>query len=144
MIIRPIWTFVSVVGFAILSQPALVVGEEAAAPAAPAAPAETKAPETPMLRPIVIKFSGEIVSVTRDTPAQPVVVIRDRYGVSKEMTADASSAKVLRGTTAATLDELKPGDSVTVDYTYDVATGKRTVQTITIAEASAPAPATAP
>lgn len=93
---------------------------------------ETKAPEAPALRPIVIKFSGEVVSIGRDNPAQPVLTVRDRYGVTKEMTGEAAS-----------LEPLKPGDQVTVDYTYDVQTGKRAVQSITIADAPAAAPAPA-
>lgn len=87
---------------------------------------ETKAPEAPALRPIVIKFSGEVVSIGRDNPAQPVLTVRDRYGVTKEMTGEASS-----------LEPLKPGDQVTVDYTYDVQTGKRAVQSIMAADAPA-------
>jgi len=98
----------------------------AAQPATPAADASA-----PVIRPIVIKFSGEIV-----TSATGMLTVRDRYGVTKEMSAD-TSAKMMRGTTAASLDDLKQGDQVSVDYTYDVATGKRHVQTVAISEATA-------
>ena len=85
----------------------------------------------PAIRPIVIMFSGEIVNAGSDT-----LTVRDRYGVTKEMLIDASKAKVMRGTAPMTVTDLKSGDQVTVDYVYDVSTGKRNVQTIAIAEAS--------
>ena len=126
--------------------------DTAPAPAAPmpAAPAPTpvaSVPAAPALRPIMIKFSGEVVQINKQNTAQPMLTVRDRYGVTKEMSADAGSIKVSHGTAAATLDDVKQGDQVSVDYTYDVATGKRHVQAITIAEApaatsSAAAPAT--
>ena len=109
--------------------------------AAPAAPAAV--PVTPELRPIVIKFSGEVVQLNKQNATQPVLTVRDRYGVTKDMVADPSAAKVSRGSAAATLDDLKTGDQVSVEYTYDVASGKRHVQSVTIAEASAAAPAPA-
>ena len=107
--------------------------------AAPAADASA-----PVIRPIVIKFSGEIVNA-----AGGALTVRDRYGVTKEMLVDGSTAKVTRGAAPTTVADLKSGDQVTVDYVYDVSTGKRNVQTITVAEpsagtASAPGTATAP
>ena len=107
----------------------------APAPAAPA-PSIPAATPVPALRPITIKFSGEVVSVDHKNPTSPMLTVRDRYGVTKEMSAD-TSAKMMRGTTAASLDDLKQGDQVSVDYTYDVATGKRHVQTVAISEATA-------
>lgn len=121
--------------------PATPVTPPAAAPEAPAAPAAV--PVTPELRPIVIKFSGEVVQLNKQNATQPVLTVRDRYGVTKDMVADPSAAKVSRGSAAATLDDLKTGDQVSVEYTYDVASGKRHVQSVTIAEASAAAPAPA-
>ncbi len=85
----------------------------------------------------MIKFSGEVVQINKQNAAQPMLTVRDRYGVTKEMSAEAGSIKVSRGTAAATIDDLKQGDQVSVDYTYDVATGKRHVQAVTIAEAQA-------
>ena len=120
------------------AQPAAPAAEQPPAPAAtaPAAPA----PAQPAIRPIVIKFSGEVVQVNRQNPGQPMLTVRDRYGVTKEMSVDPAAIKVMRGTNAAGLDDVKQGDQVAVDYTYDVATGKRNVQSVTIAEAT-PAPA---
>lgn len=113
--------------------------------AAPVIAPITPAPEpAPAIRPIVIKFSGEVVQVNRQTAAQPVLTVRDRYGVTKEMTADVAGAKVMRGTTAASLDDLKPGDQISVDYTFDVATGKRSVQSITVADTGSSAPTPTP
>ena len=134
--------------------PALDSAPGAAAPATPAVPAPaaaapmTAAPAAPTLRPIMIKFSGEVVQINKQNAGQPMLTVRDRYGVTKEMSAEAGSIKVSRGTAAAMLDDLKQGDQVSVDYTYDVATGKRHVQAVTIAEtpavpaSSAAAPAT--
>ena len=99
-----------------------------AAPAAPAAPvvkAPTVAPATPDLKPIVIKFSGEVVQVNRQDAEHPALTVRDRYGVTKEMTSEAKA-----------VESMKTGDQVTVEYTYDVATGKRQVQTATVTQAA--------
>ena len=99
--------------------------------AAPAAPAPV-AP--PALKPITITFSGEVASVAAsETP--PMITIQDRYGVKKEIAVPAD-AKVTAGTASKALADLKAGDKVTVDYTYDVATGKRTAQTINVGEAT--------
>ena len=109
------------------STPAAV--PEAAADSAPAAPAPV-AP--PALKPITITFSGEVASVAAaENP--PMITIQDRYGVKKEISVPAE-AKVTAGTAAKALADLKGGDKVTVEYTYDVATGKRTAQTITVGE----------
>lgn len=94
------------------------------APAAPAAPAVKAAPAVPDLKPIVIKFSGEVVQVNRQDAEHPGLTVRDRYGVTKEMTAEAKA-----------VESLKTGDQATVEYTYDVATGKRQVQTATVTQA---------
>ena len=99
--------------------------------AAPAAPAPV-AP--PALKPITITFSGEVASVaSAENP--PMITIQDRYGVKKEISVPAE-AKVTAGTAAKALADLKGGDKVTVEYTYDVATGKRTAQTINVGEAT--------
>ncbi len=99
----------------------------AAQPATPAADASA-----PVIRPIVIKFSGEIV-----TSATGMLTVRDRYGVTKEMLVDSSTAKVMHGTIPGAVGDLKAGDQVTVDYVYDVSTGKRNVQKVMIPEAAA-------
>lgn len=100
------------------------VSASAPAPAAPV-------PATPDLKPIVIKFSGEVVQVSKQDAEHPALTIRDRYGVTKEMTSDAASA-----------ESLKTGDQVTVEYTYDVATGKRQVQNVSVTQAAAAPAAT--
>ena len=69
----------------------------------------------------------------KSTPA--MITVQDRYGVKKEISVPAE-AKIAQGTAAKTLAELKVGDKLTVEYTYDVATGKRTAQSITIGEAA--------
>ena len=98
--------------------------------AAPAAPAPV-AP--PALKPITITFSGEVVSVAA-SENPPMITIQDRYGVKKEIAVPAD-ATVTAGSAAKALADLKAGDKVTVDYTYDVATGKRTAQKINVGEA---------
>ena len=111
------------------SAPALPV--EGAAVSTPAAPAPV-AP--PALKPIPITFSGEVATVAAaENP--PMITIQDRYGVKKEISVP-SEAKVTAGTASKALADLKGGDKVTVEYTYDVATGKRTAQTITVGEAA--------
>jgi len=111
------------------SAPALSLeGDAVSAPAepAPAAP--------PALKPITITFSGEVASVAAaENP--PMITIQDRYGVKKEISVP-SEAKITAGTASKALADLKGGDKVTVEYTYDVATGKRTAQTITVGEAA--------
>lgn len=109
------------------------------APAAPAeAPADAPAPEAapiipPALKPITITFSGDLLAVDAGgTPA--TVTVQDRYGVKKEIAVPAE-AKVTQGAAAKALPDLKAGDKLTVEYTYDVATGKRTAQSISVGEA---------
>ena len=75
-----------------------------------------------------------------DTKATPgMITVQDRYGVRKEITVSAE-AKITKGTETKTPADLQVGDKLTVEYTYDVATGKRTAQSITIGE-TAPQPA---
>ncbi len=119
-----------------------VASSDAAAPAdaAPETPvsAETSAPAAPApvappaLKPITITFSGEVASVAA-TDNPPMITVQDRYGVKKEISVPAE-AKITAGPAAKGLADLKSGDKVTVEYTYDVATGKRTAQTITVGE----------
>ena len=110
--------------------PDLAAPEAAPAPPAPVAP--------PALKPITITFSGEVASVAA-TENPPMVTIQDRYGVKKEI-AVPSDAKITSGAASKALSDLKAGDKVTVEYTYDVATGKRTAQMITLGEAAAAQP----
>ena len=106
----------------------LIVEGEAAAPAAPAPVAP------PALKPITITFSGEVATVAAaENP--PMITIQDRYGVKKEISVPAEAA-VTAGTASKALADLKGGDKVTVEYTYDVATGKRTAQKISVGEAT--------
>lgn len=111
-------------------------------PAAPAAVEPAAAPQPapvapPALKPIVITFTGDLVSVdSKATPA--MITVKDRYGVSKEIGVP-SEAKISQGTASKGLADLKTGDKLTVEYTYDVAMGKRTAQMISAGE-TAPAP----
>lgn len=98
--------------------------------AVPAAPAPV-AP--PALKPITITFSGEVASVDA---AGTMITIQDRYGVKKEISVPGE-AKITAGADSKTLADLKASDKVTVEYTYDVATGKRTAQTIAVGEPAA-------
>ena len=94
----------------------------------------------PALKPIVITFSGELSSV--DTSASPAAMtVQDRYGVRKEIAIPAE-AKVSQGADTKAVADLKVGDKLTVEYTYDVATGKRTAQAISIGEAAVSKPVT--
>lgn len=113
------------------------------APEAPAAPeAVPAAPEPapvapPALKPITITFSGELTAVAA-SENPPMVTVQDRYGVKKEI-AVPSEAQVSSGGAAKSLADLKTSDKVTVEYTYDVATGKRTAQSIVVGEAGSAA-----
>ena len=103
----------------------------AASPAAMPAPAATPA-APPALKPIVITFSGDLSAV--DAQASPAMItVQDRYGVKKEISVPAE-AKIMQGTATKVLTDLKVGDKLTVEYTYDVATGKRAAQSITVGE----------
>ncbi len=110
------------------------VPEQPAAPPAPAPAALVTPPAPPALKPIVITFSGDLASV--NTQAAPAMItVQDRYGVKKEIEVPAG-AKIAQGTAAKALADLKVGDKLTVEYTYDVATGKRSAQSITVGEAA--------
>ena len=105
-----------------------VEGEAVPVPAAPAPVVP------PALKPITITFSGEVATVAAaENP--PMITIQDRYGVKKEISVPAE-AKITAGAVSKALADLKGGDKVTVEYTYDVATGKRTAQMITVGEAA--------
>ena len=109
---------------------ATTTSPDAAAPAAPAAMPAPAAP--PALKPIVITFSGDLSAV--DAQASPAMItVQDRYGVKKEISVP-TEAKIMQGTTAKALTDLKVGDKLTVEYTYDVATGKRAAQSINVGE----------
>ena len=108
--------------------------------AAPETPVSTGAPAAPApvappaLKPITITFSGEVASVAA-TDNPPMITVQDRYGVKKEIAVPAE-AKISAGTVTKALADLKSGDKATVEYTYDVSTGKRTAQAITLGEAA--------
>lgn len=105
-----------------------------AAPVLPEAAPEPAPVTPPALKPITITFSGDLSAVSStDTP--PMITVQDRYGVKKEISVPAE-AKIAQGGSAKALTDLKTGDKLTVEYTYDVATGKRTAQSISIGEAS--------
>lgn len=107
---------------------------EAATPPVPEAAPEASPVVPPALKPITITFSGDLTAVSADgTP--PTVTVQDRYGVKKEITVPAE-AKIAQGTAAKSLSDLKAGDKLTVEYTYDVATGKRTATSISVGEAA--------
>ncbi len=111
-----------------------VEATEAAAPPMPEAVPEAAPIVPPALKPITITFSGELTAVSAGaTPA--TVTVQDRYGVKKEITVPAE-AKVTQGTAAKGLADLKAGDKLTVEYTYDVATGQRTAISISVGEAA--------
>jgi len=117
--------------FGVLS-PLPAFSEEGAA--APAAPVSTSVPPPPALRPIVITFSGSLSSVdSKSTP--PVVEVEDRYGVEKKIVVP-DSAQIAASGKVRPLKELKLGQGLTVEYTYDVATGTRTALKITAEESS--------
>lgn len=111
-----------------------VVVTDTAAPAALVEAAPEIAPIVPpALKPITITFSGELTAVNAaGSPGS--VTVQDRYGVKKEIAVPAE-AKVSQGSDPKDLAGLKAGDKVTVEYTYDVATGKRTAQSISVGEA---------
>ena len=107
---------------------------EAATAPAPAAMPESAPIMPPALKPITITFSGDLTAVSAEsTPA--TVTVQDRYGVKKEIAVPAE-ATITQGSAAKELSGLKAGDKLTVEYTYDVATGKRTAQSISVGEAA--------
>ena len=108
--------------------------EQGGSMSAPAATSTPVAPAPPALKPIVITFSGDLASIdAKTTPA--TITVQDRYGVRKEI-ALPGEAKIAQGSMAKTWSDLKTGDKLTVEYTYDVATGKRTAQSVMIGESS--------
>lgn len=112
------------------SVPATQAAAPAAAPAAPEAPVEAP----PVLKPITITFSGDLSEINPSaTPA--VITVQDRYGVKKQIDVP-SDAKIMQGTNARALTDLKTSDKLTVEYSYEVATGKRTAKSITVGEAT--------
>ncbi len=160
---RTLWTVV--LGIALALAPSVVFAADgrqkdmtvsqdtsASAPASPAPAAGTEMtpavpapaalpPAPPVLKPIVITFSGDLAAVSAaGTP--PMITVQDRYGVRKEIVVP-SEAKITAGGTAKALGDLKVGDKLTVEYTYDVATGKRAAQSIAIGSAGAPSSAAA-
>lgn len=64
-----------------------------------------------------------------------MITVQDRYGVKKEISVPVE-AKISQGGASKSLSDLKAGDKLTVEYTYDVATGKRTAQAISLGEAA--------
>ncbi len=66
-----------------------------------------------------------------------MISVQDRYGVKKDISVSAE-AKVTKGAESKPWSDLKAGGKLAGGYTYDVAPGKRTAQTISIGE-SAPA-----
>lgn len=105
--------------------------ETAPVDSVPVAPAPV-AITPPALKPITITFSGEVVSAD---VAGSQITIQDRYGVKKEIAVPAE-AKISQGANSKTLGDLKAGDKVTVEYTYDVASNKRAAQSISVGEAT--------
>ncbi|PIQ83058.1 MAG: hypothetical protein COV76_00520 [Candidatus Omnitrophica bacterium CG11_big_fil_rev_8_21_14_0_20_64_10] len=82
----------------------------------------------------MITFSGSLSSVdSKSTP--PVVEVEDRYGVEKKIVVP-DSAQIAASGKVRPLKELKLGQGLTVEYTYDVATGTRTALKITAEESS--------
>lgn len=116
---------------------ALAPVESAPAPAVTPAAVETPAEVPPALKPITITFSGDLSEVNAGA-APAAITVQDRYGVKKQIEVP-SDAKIAQGTDTRALADLKMGDKLTVEYTYEVATGKRTAKSITVGEA---APAT--
>jgi len=104
---------------------------DAAVPAMePPAPAPPVTP--PALKPITITFTGELIAVKAEGES-PSITVQDRYGVKKEI-AVAPDLKVTQGESTRALTDLASGEKLTVEYTYDVATGKRTAQSIASGE----------
>ncbi|MBI3318237.1 MAG: hypothetical protein HYZ90_03695 [Candidatus Omnitrophica bacterium] len=111
--------------------------EQAGAATAPTAPTPTTAPAPaapPALKPITITFSGDVAALD-GSATPPMITVQDRYGVKKEI-ACPGECKIAQGAAAKTWADLKVGDKVTVEYTYDVATGKRAAQSINLGEAA--------
>lgn len=116
--------------------PAATQEHGGAAPAAQSPqPAPADVPAPPALKPITITFTGDLTAL--DSSAAPAsMTVQDRYGVKKEI-ACPGDCKITAGEEPKTLADLKVGDKLTVEYTYDVATGKRTAQAITVGGATA-------
>jgi hypothetical protein len=107
---------------------------DVAASAAVSAPAPV---DPPVLKPITITFSGDLLEVnTSSTPT--AITVQDRYGVKKQI-AIPSEAKIARGEAPVELASLKAGDKLIVEYTYEVATGKRTAKSISVGESASAA-----
>lgn len=86
----------------------------------------------PELPPITITITGTLNAV-KSTLTPPAIVVQDRYGVEKEISVLAET-QMTDGANPKQLSDLRVGERMTVEYTYDVATEKRTAQSILIGE----------
>jgi len=114
-------------------------GAEKAAesPQAPQPTPASDVPVPPALKPITITFSGTVTALNLEGNP-PTVTVQDRYQVKKEIEISPTT-KVSQGATSLTPKDLKTGSTVTVEYTYDVATGKRVAQSISVGEGASAA-----
>ncbi len=123
----------------VTAAPAATQEHEGQTPATPALEATTtpQPPLPPALKPITITFAGDLTEMNTQA-SLATLTVQDRYGVKKEIAVPAD-VKVTQGAAAKALSDLKAGDKLTVEYTYDVATGKRTAQAISMGESTAAA-----
>lgn len=104
---------------------------------AAAAAAQPVVEAAPVLKPITITFNGELMEVkSAETP--PTITVQDRYGV-KKMIEVSSDAKIAQGSNPSDLAALKMGDKLSVEYTYEVASGRRTAKMINVGETASTA-----
>ena len=71
-----------------------------------------------------LRIKGKVESVAKDDPAAVLLKVTDRYGFQTPIYV-SSDTQIMKGQTAATLDDVKTGDAVEVEYNFDINTAKR-------------------
>ena len=99
-----------------------------------AAEAEAKALPTLLIK-------GEVVSLDTNDPSGTLLKVKDRYGFETPIFL-TTETKVTEGDAASAVSSVIPGESVEVEYNFDVNTAKRHAVSVKVAAApAAPAPA---
>ena len=101
------------------------------------AEAESKALPTLLIK-------GEVVSVDTSDPAATLIKVKDRYGFETPIYLKAET-KISQGDAAVAASTLAAGNTVEVEYNFDVNTAKRHAVSVKVAAATTPeaAPAAA-
>lgn len=84
---------------------------------------------TTSLKPVTIIFSGTVDTVNSNALPYPTIILRDKYGVTKEIMVFPETY-IARDSEVLSLANIGIGDAVTAEYTYDNATERRMANSI--------------